>query len=206
MASPTYAEEPAEELPALQDDKDEQEMEEDIEARPLKLAQLDEYEDEEDFDSYEEEGEEGDVAVGGGAAASTPLRLQFKQVSAARGLCCALSLLEGDLHCWGPSQRTDADHIPSFVKGPFLQVSAGTFGVCAILDGSDGSGGGAVQCWGFVTVFLQSSDHWIEDAYSQLAVSQKILCGLVEASRRVCCVGNAPDHQLLPPVKKLLVA
>jgi hypothetical protein len=127
----------------------------------------DEYEDpeayEDEEDAYEEVLEEiAETEFEIGADGSQLVKMQFKQISVSELYSCGITLLEGDLRCWGKLAHFGT-HLVSHAAGPFKQVSAGKLGVCVIRSedsapSESGPTANTIQCWGTARSIVRPSD------------------------------------------------
>ncbi len=137
-------------------------------------------------------------------------KIQFRQISATREMTCGITLIGAHLRCWGYKMLHRRGRWPLSVKGPYRQVSAGVFGVCAIvgseedLDGEENflkvaSPGDrspdSLECWGMARDYFNTTRY---TAWDQVSVGSLFACGVSMDSQLYC------DGMLTPQEKYML--
>ena len=173
-------------------------------------------EDAEDF--YEDEDEEINSETGQIIKDSEVGLVQFRQISTSGDISCGITLLGANIICWGTSSQFRGNFLPRQMQGPFKQVSAGDWGVCAItadpqeimaedhelnVDHSiDASKPDQLKCWGFPSFTLDP--HRFE-AWDQISVGSTYACG-VSMESEIDCFGAHVPMQALSQFKDLIIA
>lgn len=132
----------------------------------------------EEADPYDEEDEQPLIPETG--------LIQFRQLSAADGITCGITLLGSHVICWG-AKRVFRKGFPRAAQGPFRQISAGTLGVCAI-SSSDHPNPDSLTCWSTVKDIKLPTTQW-----DQVSLGCCGFCGVTLDSELVCWGYAFPD-------------
>ena len=104
-------------------------------------------------------------------------QLKFKQISISDKFSCGILYEDDSLYCWGDVLFNETPKKAYVREGPYRQISAGKFGICAIKSDTN-----RVECHGTITLSVKPG----EDEYDQISVGRFATCAVTMDSTARC--------------------